>query len=179
MIEKPYRSILKAISWRTVGTMDTFIVSFVITSSSLYLMSYKKVPEACDHISIAALDVDYGARQRANENLGICWLANHHESRAINAFEKAWTLDANSTVSSMNLASIYLKRKRIRLANRWFARFEKILSDNKVHHTAASLSLGLNLAKAGGKKNAAASYAFKLKKRFPKSEEDKRYKRTK
>jgi uncharacterized membrane protein len=31
--EKPYRSILKAISWRTLGTLDTIIVSFFITGS--------------------------------------------------------------------------------------------------------------------------------------------------
>jgi len=31
--EKPYRSILKAISWRTLGTLDTVIVSLFITGS--------------------------------------------------------------------------------------------------------------------------------------------------
>ncbi len=29
--EKPYRSIIKALSWRTVGTVDTMLVSFFIT----------------------------------------------------------------------------------------------------------------------------------------------------
>ncbi|MCX6908970.1 MAG: DUF2061 domain-containing protein [Verrucomicrobia bacterium] len=31
MIEKPYRSIAKAISWRVTGTLDTVIISFLIT----------------------------------------------------------------------------------------------------------------------------------------------------
>ncbi len=31
MIEKPYRSIVKAISWRATGTMDTIIVSYIIS----------------------------------------------------------------------------------------------------------------------------------------------------
>lgn len=31
--EKPYRSVLKAISWRTLGTLDTVIVSLFITGS--------------------------------------------------------------------------------------------------------------------------------------------------
>ena len=31
MHEKPYRSVAKAISWRTVGTLDTIIVSNVPT----------------------------------------------------------------------------------------------------------------------------------------------------
>ena len=33
MHEKPYRSVVKAISWRTVGTLDTMIVSYFITGS--------------------------------------------------------------------------------------------------------------------------------------------------
>lgn len=31
--EKPYRSIVKTISWRTIGTIDTFILSFLLTGS--------------------------------------------------------------------------------------------------------------------------------------------------
>ena len=33
MHEKPYRSVVKAISWRTVGTLDTMIVSYFVTGS--------------------------------------------------------------------------------------------------------------------------------------------------
>ena len=33
MHEKPYRSVIKAISWRTVGTIDTIIVSYFITGN--------------------------------------------------------------------------------------------------------------------------------------------------
>lgn len=33
MHEKPYRSIVKAISWRTVGTIDTIVVSYFITGN--------------------------------------------------------------------------------------------------------------------------------------------------
>jgi uncharacterized membrane protein len=31
MHEKPYRSVLKAFSWRLTGTLDTIIVSFLIS----------------------------------------------------------------------------------------------------------------------------------------------------
>ena len=33
MHEKQYRSVVKAISWRTVGTLDTIIVSYFITGN--------------------------------------------------------------------------------------------------------------------------------------------------
>lgn len=31
MVEKQYRSLIKATSWRALGTLDTIVVSFVIT----------------------------------------------------------------------------------------------------------------------------------------------------
>jgi uncharacterized membrane protein len=31
MAEKNYRSIVKSISWRTIGTLDTFLISLLIT----------------------------------------------------------------------------------------------------------------------------------------------------
>lgn len=33
MHEKPYRSIVKTISWRTLGTLDTIVISYFITGS--------------------------------------------------------------------------------------------------------------------------------------------------
>lgn len=33
MQEKAYRSVVKTISWRAVGTLDTMIISYVITGS--------------------------------------------------------------------------------------------------------------------------------------------------
>ena len=39
MHEKPYRSVVKAISWRTVGTLDTIIVSYFITGNLMMAAS--------------------------------------------------------------------------------------------------------------------------------------------
>ncbi len=33
MHEKPYRSVVKTISWRAVGTLDTIVISYFITGS--------------------------------------------------------------------------------------------------------------------------------------------------
>ncbi|KAA0257245.1 DUF2061 domain-containing protein [Deferribacter autotrophicus] len=33
MVEKKYRSIIKTISWRLTGTIDTIIISFLITGN--------------------------------------------------------------------------------------------------------------------------------------------------
>lgn len=39
MRDKHYRSIIKAISWRTVGTIDTMIISFFITGNLIWAIS--------------------------------------------------------------------------------------------------------------------------------------------
>ncbi len=39
MKEKRYRSILKAISWRVTGTIDTFVISFLVTGKFKFAIS--------------------------------------------------------------------------------------------------------------------------------------------
>jgi len=34
--EKPYRSIVKSISWRLIGTFDTMLISFIITGNAKF-----------------------------------------------------------------------------------------------------------------------------------------------
>ncbi|ADR33718.1 Protein of unknown function DUF2061, membrane [Sulfuricurvum kujiense DSM 16994] len=43
MKEKHYRSVIKAVSWRTVGTIDTMIVSFFITGNLVMAVSIGSV----------------------------------------------------------------------------------------------------------------------------------------
>lgn len=140
-----------------------------------YLMTENNDARSCSYLERAAIDVNYSARVLAYEDLGLCQLNFQQPSKALDAFEKAWSLDANSTLSSLNLADIYLQRNRIDIASSWFKRFEITLSEKVLQHNSVSLYMGYRIAKAAGRKNDASSYAFKLKKRFPKSEEYKRY----
>ena len=39
MKEKRYRSILKAICWRLTGTIDTFVISYLVTGKFKFAMS--------------------------------------------------------------------------------------------------------------------------------------------
>jgi len=141
-----------------------------------YLLAEKNDDHGCDLIEEAANDFNYDARVSAYEDLGICLRHFNDTSRAIDAFEKAWSLDLNSTISMLELTSIYIERKKLRSATRWYKRFEKTIGDNNVPHSAKSLFVGSQLARAKRDRNALASYGFKLKKRFPNSEEYRRYK---
>ena len=33
MNEKPYRSVVKTVSWRAVGTLDTIVISYLVTGN--------------------------------------------------------------------------------------------------------------------------------------------------
>lgn len=39
MVEKHYRSLVKAVSWRVTGTADTILISFVITGQAKHAIS--------------------------------------------------------------------------------------------------------------------------------------------
>jgi uncharacterized membrane protein len=39
MSEKSYRSIVKSISWRTIGTIDTIVISYLITGKATLALS--------------------------------------------------------------------------------------------------------------------------------------------
>lgn len=39
MSEKPYRSIVKALSWRVTGTLDTIVVSYFVTGKIAMALS--------------------------------------------------------------------------------------------------------------------------------------------
>lgn len=43
MHEKSYRSIIKSISWRITGTIDTFIISYLITGQIHFALSISGV----------------------------------------------------------------------------------------------------------------------------------------
>jgi type IV pilus assembly protein PilF len=140
-----------------------------------FLFAIRNDDKGCKYIKRSAEDVDYTARVLAYENLALCYDHFKQQRLAMDAFEKAWSLDTSSTISSLNLARIYLQRNRADIAQRWFSRFETTLRERQLPHNAASLYTGAMLAKASRDKNAEASFAFKLKKRFPRSDEYKRY----
>ena len=39
MSEKSYRSVVKSISWRTIGTLDTMVISYFITGKLALALS--------------------------------------------------------------------------------------------------------------------------------------------
>jgi len=42
-MDHPYRSIIKAVSWRVTGSIDTFVVSYIITGKAVLALSISGV----------------------------------------------------------------------------------------------------------------------------------------
>jgi hypothetical protein len=51
MADKHYRSLVKAISWRVTGTVDTLIISYLITGKMKYALTISGV-ELCTKIGL-------------------------------------------------------------------------------------------------------------------------------
>jgi len=51
MVEKPYRSLVKAVSWRITGTLDTIFVSFLVTGKIKMAVSIGLI-ELCTKIML-------------------------------------------------------------------------------------------------------------------------------
>lgn len=140
-----------------------------------FLMTQKRGEEALPHLEIAAQDVEYNGRIAANEDLGLCYFQMKRRKDAYEAFAKAWKLNPDSTVATLNLAILYLEDKDFDQSNRWYQRFERTIQIHNVPQSAASLWTGIQLARALKDKNREYSYAKLLKQNFSKSAEYKLY----
>ena len=132
--------------------------------------------QACDYLRKASRDIHYTGRKAAFEDLGLCLFSQRDFKPAIAAYEKAWQMEGSSLIAAMNLTAIYVEQKRFDLAQRWFSRLESGIQKSQQEHSAMSLWLGIEIARASKDRNAEANYAFKLKKSFPESDEYQRYK---
>ncbi len=132
--------------------------------------------DSCDYLRKAARDIHYSGRKSAFEDLGLCHYSQRDYKPAIAAYEKAWQLEGSSLIAALNLTAIYVDQKRFDLAQRWFKRLESGIKNSQQQHTALSLWLGIEIARANKDRDAEANYAFKLKKSFPQSDEYQRYK---
>lgn len=140
-----------------------------------FLMAQKRAADGLEHLKIAAQDVEYPGRIQANEDLGLCYYQLDRKKEAQEAFVKAWKLNPDSTVATLNLAMMYFEQKDYDQSNRWYVRFERILKEHQLKQSASSLWFGIQLARTYKDKNREYGYAQLLKKEYPKSAEYKLY----
>ncbi len=163
-VEKTERNYKKAIKYDKAFAP-------ALNNYGAFLYSQGRYEEALQYLNTAAVDVSYDKRHQAYQNLGLVALELGDEETAIDAFQNALRLENKSSKASLELASIYLKRKKYKIANRYYKAF---LNESK--QSSRSLWLGIQIARGIGNKDAEASYELALKNLFPRSLEFKQYK---
>lgn len=141
-----------------------------------FLFAQKRYEQACKELAAATEDPFYSNRAQAFENLGRCYLQINQADLARHAFERSLKSGGSRPLPLVALAQLYFESGQLPEAERYFKQFTDMVSNKRVEHSAQSLWVGIQLARARGNVSMAATYALLLKNLYPDSEEYRQYK---
>lgn len=141
-----------------------------------FLFAEERYTEACKQLAQATQDPFYSNRAQAFENLGLCYRKIDVDDAAIKAFRRSLNAGGARPESLIQLSDLYLMQGDMTLADTYYDQFVELVNQQRVEHTARSLWLGIQLARAKNKSSTAATYGLLLKNLYPKSDEYRLYK---
>lgn len=136
-----------------------------------FLYQQGRYQDAIEQLNIASADVRYTNRYQSFENLGLAYLKLDKPEEARKNFRRAIQLNPALPVSQIEMAALSLNDQDFRGASFYLQQFDRTGG----RATAKKLWLEIQVARALGKNDKAASAALALKNLFPKSEEYKTY----
>lgn len=122
--------------------------------------------ESLEFFNRAVRNPLYQTPAKPMHNAGICSLRIGDEAGAESYFQRAFQVDPRNAVAMYNLAEISLKRRDFERA-RFYS--QRLLTGYEP--TAETLWQGLRIERTAGNRDAEASYASQLRRRFPQSRE--------
>ncbi|MBP0047768.1 type IV pilus biogenesis/stability protein PilW [Marinobacterium sp. AK62] len=140
-----------------------------------FLFAQQRYSQACQQLQSATEDPFYSGRAQALENLGRCYQLTQQDDLAAQSFRRALAINGNRPLSLIGLAQHELDTGELASASRYFERFLDLVRSRRTEHTAASLWLGIQLARAEHDTSKASTYALILKNTYPESAEYRRY----
>jgi type IV pilus assembly protein PilF len=136
---------------------------------AVFLCEHGRVKSAIDHFDRALSNPLYRSAEKANINAGLCLQQRPVAGLSpVKYFRNALTLNPRSTTALYNMASISLESGQPLSARGFMQRYFEAAQD-----TPESLLLAVKIEKALGAKDTQARYAFRLRGKFPNSEEAK------
>lgn len=132
-----------------------------------FLCSRNRIDESIGQFLDAVKDPLYTTPGVAYMNAGICSLRKQDANNAEIYLQKALQVQPQLHQAAYQLAKIHFERGQTQLANNYL---QSALQDQP---TAEMLWLGVRVARLLGDKDAEASYALELRKKFPNSDETK------
>lgn len=142
----------------------------ILNNYGSFLFEQERYDEAYSVFSEAAKDTMYLSRSRVFESLGMTALRLDRADDAYHYFQRALRLDAQQPISLLELGILSYERKDYIAARRYYESFVSISE-----HNAASLLLGVRLAKIFEDRDQAASLGLQLKRLYPASAEYQAY----
>jgi len=124
---------------------------------------------ALEHFAVATRNPLYQTPAKPLRNAGLCLMRLGDEKAAEDHFLRAFQTDPRDPVAMYNLAELHLKRRETERA-RFYA--QRLLSSYEPD--AQVLWLAFRVERAAGNRDAAASHALQLRRRFPGSVEAQR-----
>ena len=131
-----------------------------------YLCNRQREAESVNYFLIALKDPLYSTPQKSLVNAGICSRRANNDTAAADYFRRALQLQADEPQANYHLADINYRLGNYVEAKRHLARVMQL-----PNATAEALWLGVRAERKLGDKDTEASYALKLRSRYPESKE--------
>jgi len=138
----------------------------LLNNYGVFLCELKKYKDAEDYFDKVLKNSLYKGKAKVYENLGICAKIKGNLAESEGHFRRALLMNPKLAKSLLSLAQLKFDQRNKISAYSYFQQFSKISQQNS-----ESLWLGLLLEKERGNRNGMASYALRLKSRFPHSKE--------
>ena len=138
-----------------------------------FLFKSARLINACEQLQLASEDPFYERRATVYENLGVCYQRLGQGKNALAAYERAINVDDTRGRALLEAAYLQLEQNNVDLSSEHHSDFQRLVRYRMVSSSPKSLWLGVRLARYNGDQNAEASYALKLRNRFPDSPENK------
>jgi type IV pilus assembly protein PilF len=140
----------------------------ILNNYGAFLLDRERYPEALGYFQKASEDTLYSERSRVFENLGLTYQRMGATTEARESFERSLRLNSRQPRALLELAQLEYQAQDYVPAWQHYRAFAEMSGQN-----AASLGLGIQLAKRFDDHSRAASYALQLKRLYPASPEAK------
>ena len=131
-----------------------------------FLCQSKREDESIKYFLTALKNPLYATPEKSYVNAGICMRQKGDEQAAVEYFGKALQLRPDEPQALSNMADISYKRHQYSEANAYLVRYMRVAAP-----TAETLWLGVRTERKLGNRDAEASYALQLRKKYPGSDE--------
>lgn len=140
----------------------------------LYLQT-SRFEEAQEVLSEAATDPYYENRANAYADLAMSYYRSGGTEQAIQSYREALRITPYNVDALVNISTLLFEAQQYAESQKYFDRFERLVSREQTRHSAHSLWLGIKLATISQDTRHTVELATQLKQHFPDSREYKLY----